>query len=137
MISSAEYNILKSLKQSPELDENRYYNEIRNLLRLKMIEYNVTGEDERHIKYYGFFVTPVGDAAIEDYERMREREKRETETLDTAHEANDIAREANVIAKNANETSKEANKFSKIAIGVSIFAAIISIVSIIVDTVVH
>lgn len=91
MISSAEYKILKSLKKSPELDENRYYNEIRNLLRLKMIEYNVTGETERYIKYCGFFVTPAGDAAIEEYERMIEKQTQEEETLKAAHKSNIIS----------------------------------------------
>ena len=121
MISSDEYNILKSLKQSPEIDENRYYNEIRNLLSLKMIEYNVTGETERNILYNGFIVTPMGEAAIEEYERMLKNEKREDETLKVAHEANDI--------------SRHSNKLSKLAVALSIVAIVVSIVGIIVGAV--
>lgn len=122
MISKSEYQILKSLKQSPEIDENRYYGELSNLLRLKMIDYNVTGETESNVLYNGFIVTAVGNAAIEEYERMLENEKREEETLKVAHEANDI--------------SRHSNKQSKLAIILSIVAIAVSVIGIIVNAVV-
>ena len=122
MISSLEYKLLKTLKQSPELDESQWHNEISNLLRLKMINYNVTGEDKHSILYNGFFVTPVGNAAIEEYERARGSDEREKETLKAAQEANEI--------------SRKSNRISKISLIVSIVAIAVSIVSIIVNAVI-
>lgn len=127
MINKTEYELLKSLKQSPEVDNERYFNELRNLLELKMIYYNIIGSNSMQTLYDGYIVTPIGDAAIEEYERMLEKDAREVDTLNTAHEANNIA-------KNANKIAEKSNVISKIAIVVSILAIVVSVIGIIVST---
>lgn len=94
MISEREYKVLKAIKASPKIDELAYRDEKDNLLRLNMIERDWAHviEDRTISEHYaGLVVTPTGNAAIEDYERLQESIMREKKTLKVAHKANIIS----------------------------------------------
>lgn len=113
MISKSEFDFLTMLKENPEIDENKYFSQIRMLLSDKIIQHNVTGEDHSHIFYKGYKITLKGERAYEEYKNFLESEARKTETLAVAKEANDIA--------------KKANKKSSVANWIAIAAAIFSL----------
>lgn len=132
MINKIEYEIIKSLQLTPEIDEIKFRDEISSLLKDKFIRYNVTGETSTRILYNGYIVTPQGTRAYEEYLAFIESQNREIETVKTAKEANDISKKANALSEKANIIASGSKTLSKWAIGVSIFAALIAIVDIIV-----
>lgn len=105
MISKSEFDVLTMLKQNPQIDEITYHNQLRTLFNDKLIEYNITGENQKTIFYHGFNVTPKGNRAYEEYLNFLKAEDRETETLNLAKEANEISKIANKRAHNANVVS--------------------------------
>ncbi len=114
IISKIEYNILCSLK-TDNLIDSRFHDEINTLLQEKLIYYNVINETSLEYECKGYKLTPLGERAIEDYERVLMRNERE-------EEANELSKEANRIAQ------KSDNK-SKWALGVSIVSALIAFAS--------
>ena len=132
MINKIEYEIIKSLRLTPEIDEIKFRDEISALLKDKLIRYNITGETRTRILYNGYTVTPQGIQAYEEYLAFIESQSREIETVKTAKEANDIAKKANALSEKANIIASGSKTLSKWAIGVSIIAALIAIVDIIV-----
>lgn len=126
MINKIEYEIIKSLLLCPAIDESKFPDEISSLLKDKLIRYNVTGETKSRILYNGFTVTPQGLRAYEEYVAFIETQRRETETLKAA-------KEANVLSEKANNIAKGSKTISKWALLISIVAAAISLIDIIVS----
>ena len=127
MISSNEYNVLISLSSAPEIDEQCYREELKTLIREKLISYNITGETYSQILYRGFLVTPLGKRAIQEYESFLQSKHREETTLKLAQEANFIAKEANDLSKEANNLSNQANRTSNKATIFSGWAFVVSL----------
>lgn len=98
MISKAEYEVLMMLNASPEIDEQKYFGELMALVKDKFIS-RVLNNELFHSKY---FVTPIGQRAIEEYEVTQRKLNIDSETLTTAREANEIAKDANKKSKRAN-----------------------------------
>lgn len=116
VISKTEYNILCSLK-TDNLIDNRFHEEINTLLQEKLIYYNVTSENSWGYEYIGYKLTPLGERAIEDYERVLLSEERE--------------KEANALSEEANKIAQKSDNKSKWALGVSIISALIAFVSLV------
>lgn len=91
MISKSEYELLKEIKQagSPTPPDSAV---LMSLYSAGMIT-NATVENGGITnRIYGrYVVTPAGNAAIEEYERMQEGIARENETLKASHRANIIS----------------------------------------------
>lgn len=98
MISEAEYEVLTMLLQNPEIDEGKYFPVIQSLLREKLIVYNTSYNVPPGADYNGYFVTPKGHRAYEEYTHFLENEEREDETLKLAKEAIRKSRNANIIS---------------------------------------
>lgn len=124
MISKSEFDVLTMLKQNPQIDEIKYHNQLKTLFNDKLIEYNITGENQKTIFYHGFNVTSKGNRAYEEYLIFLKSEDRETETLNLAKEANEISKTASKRAHNANVVSIIALIVSSI---ISITALLLSV----------
>ena len=89
MISSIEYEILISLSKNPtSIDEIKKENELSVLLKEKLINYNVIGENNYNFFYNGFIVTPNGYRAIEEFENLKKSQNNELENLKLSKKAN-------------------------------------------------
>lgn len=135
MISEREYELLKVLKKSPVVYDDLYADELDGLTKQEMISRVCMIPVNGGRRYSKCTVLPKGEAAIEEYERMLEKQKREEETLDAAREANEIANKSNTLAEQANATANEANKISsksnllsKIAICISVASVIATLI---------
>lgn len=124
MISKSEYEVLTILSQGPEIDEEKYFDELQTLLSEKLIRHNVTGQTFNAIKYHGFLITPKGQRAFEEYKNFLENQILESEAIKLAEESNKIAKESNNIANCANKKSHNANVLSLIAIVIPSFLSI-------------
>lgn len=133
MINKIEFEIIKSLLLSPDIDEIKYNTEISSLLKDKLVRYNITGETRTKILYNGYAVTSHGLRAYEEYIAFTESQSREIETVKVAKEANDIAERANALSEKANNIASSSKTLSRRAIVVSIIATIISVIDIIVS----
>lgn len=128
MISKSEYEVLKMLLESPNLDEVKFIKEIRSLKQDNLIKLHSAGlghlaNGQVYIRVKGYDVTSKGKRAIEEYENFIANVKRENHTVE-------IAEEANYIAKTANKKSHNANVLSIIAI---VLSSIFSIAALIVS----
>ena len=115
MISSIQYQLLKDIKNGKRIDDQKYFDEVL-ALRKKGYVTLIFGK--------GYVLQGDWLSAIEEYENAQKSEKRESETLSLAKEANSIAKESNDISREAN---KKSDKSNRIALG-SLIAAIVSIV---------
>jgi len=133
MINEKEYNLLNGLKNSPLIDELKFYYELQTFFKDEFITYNRTDETPTAIIYNGFLLTPKGERAIEEYENFLQSVERDKETVNIAHEANDIAKEANTISQQSNTIARHSKNLSVGAIIVSIVSALATIAGIIVS----
>lgn len=128
MISKPEYEVLMMLKASPEIKENQYYDVLNTLFHDKLIS-RLPGNQLFHYKY---FITPLGQRALEEYEAAQRKSAIDNDTLDVAREANDIARKANSLSEESNEIAEKANRKSKRANWIAGFATLFALGSLIV-----
>lgn len=128
MINENEYKLLSGLKDSPLIDEVKYYYELKTFFKDELVAYNITGETPTATIYNGFLLTPKGERAIEEYENFQKTTQRELETVSIARESNDIAKAANKLSEESNHIAKKANRLSKNSNILSIIAIIVSVV---------
>ncbi len=126
MISKAEYDVLMMLNSSPEIDEQKYFNELMSILKDKLISRVLNNV----LFCSQYFITPLGHRAIEEYEVAQRKISIDDDTLKTAREANDIAKDANRIAEKANKKSNRANWIAGITALLALGSLITAIIAI-------